>query len=184
MSRIGKKPVNLPQGVSVKVGADNVVSVKGPLGELTQPVNPDITVKVEGNEVVLTRPTEQKRHRSMHGLYRSLINNMVIGVSTGWTIQQELVGVGYKAEAKGQVLELSLGFSHDLHFMLPKEVSVEAKTDRRSNPIITLRSTDKQLLGMVAAKIRSFRKPEPYKGKGIRFVGEVVRKKSGKSGNV
>ena len=184
MSRIGKKPVNLPQGVSVKVGADNVVSVKGPLGELTQPVNPDITVKVEGNEVVLTRPTEQKRHRSMHGLYRSLINNMVIGVTTGWTIQQELVGVGYKAEAKGQVLELSLGFSHDLHFMLPKEVSVEAKTDRRSNPIITLRSTDKQLLGMVAAKIRSFRKPEPYKGKGIRFVGEVVRKKSGKSGNV
>lgn len=181
MSRIGKKPVNLPAGVTVKVGSDNVVSVKGPLGELTQAVHPDITVAVEGGEVTLTRPTDQKRHRSMHGLYRALINNMVVGVSTGWTIQQELVGVGYKAEAKGQVLEMSLGFSHDIHFLLPKEVSVEAKTDRRSNPIITLKSIDKQLLGVVAAKIRSIRKPEPYKGKGIRFVGEVVRKKSGKS---
>jgi large subunit ribosomal protein L6 len=184
MSRIGKKPVNLPQGVSVKVGADNVVSVKGPLGELLQSVDSDITVKVEGEAVVITRPTEQKRHRSMHGLYRSLINNMVIGVSKGWTIQQELVGVGYKAEAKGQILELSLGFSHDIHFQLPKEVSVEAVTERRSNPIITLKSIDKQLLGVVAAKIRSFRKPEPYKGKGIRFVGENVRRKSGKSASV
>jgi large subunit ribosomal protein L6 len=184
MSRIGKKPVNLPQGVSVKVGADNVVSVKGPLGELSQSVDPDITVKVEGDSVVITRPTEQKRHRSMHGLYRSLINNMVIGVSKGWTIQQELVGVGYKAEAKGQILELSLGFSHDIHFQLPKEVSVETVTERRSNPIITLKSVDKQLLGVVAAKIRSFRKPEPYKGKGIRFVGENVRRKSGKSASV
>ncbi len=184
MSRIGKKPVNLPQGVSVKVGADNVVSVKGPLGELSQAVDPDITVKVEGDSVVLTRPTDQKRHRSMHGLYRSLINNMVVGVSTGWTIQQELVGVGYKAEAKGQTLELSLGFSHDIHFQLPKEVKVDAKTERRSNPIITLTSHDKQLLGVVAAKIRSLRKPEPYKGKGIKFVGEVLRKKSGKSASV
>lgn len=184
MSRIGKKPVNLPAGVTVTVGSDNVVSVKGPLGELTQAVHPDITIAVEGGEVTLTRPTDQKRHRSMHGLYRALINNMVVGVSTGWTIQQELVGVGYKAEAKGQVLEMSLGFSHDIHFLLPKEVSVEAKTDRRSNPIITLKSVDKQLLGAVAAKIRSIRKPEPYKGKGIRFVGEVVRKKSGKSAGV
>ena len=184
MSRIGKKPVNLPQGVSVKVGADNVVSVKGPLGELSQAVDPDITVKVEGDSVVLTRPTDQKRHRSMHGLYRSLINNMVVGVSTGWTIQQELVGVGYKAEAKGQTLELSLGFSHDIHFQLPKEVKVDAKTERRSNPIITLTSHDKQLLGVVAAKIRSLRKPEPYKGKAIKFVGEVLRKKSGKSASV
>ena len=184
MSRIGKKPVNLPQGVSVKVGADNVVSVKGPLGELSQAVDPDITVKVEGDSVVLTRPTDQKRHRSMHGLYRSLINNMVVGVSTGWTIQQELVGVGYKAEAKGQTLELSLGFSNDIHFQLPKEVKVDAKTERRSNPIITLTSHDKQLLGVVAAKIRSLRKPEPYKGKGIKFVGEVLRKKSGKSASV
>lgn len=184
MSRIGKKPVNLPKGVTVTVGSDNVVSVKGPLGELTQAVDPDITVNVEGATVTLTRPTDQKRHRSMHGLYRSLINNMVVGVSEGWTVQQELVGVGYKAEAKGQILEMSLGFSHDIHFLLPKEVSVEAKSERRSNPIITLKSADKQLLGVVAAKIRSLRKPEPYKGKGIRFVGEVVRKKSGKSASV
>ena len=184
MSRIGKKPVNLPQGVSVKISADNVVSVKGPLGELSQKVDPDITVKLEGNSVVLTRPTDQKRHRSMHGLYRALINNMVFGVSHGWEIQQELVGVGYKAEAKGQVLELSLGFSHDIHFQLPAEVKVEAKTERRGNPIITLRSIDKQLIGIIAAKIRSFRKPEPYKGKGIKFVGESIRRKAGKSASV
>lgn len=184
MSRIGKKPVNLPKGVTINVGSDNVVSVKGPLGELSQAVDPDITVTVEGDTVTLTRPTDQKRHRSMHGLYRSLINNMVVGVSEGWSVQQELVGVGFKAEAKGNVLELSLGFSHDIHFMLPKEVSVETKSERRSNPIITLKSADKQLLGVVAAKIRSLRKPEPYKGKGIRFVGEVVRKKSGKSASV
>ena len=181
MSRIGKKPVNLPQGVSVKVSADNVVSVKGPLGELSQKVDPDITVTLEGNSVVLTRPTDQKRHRSMHGLYRALINNMVIGVSRGWEIQQELVGVGYKAEAKGQVLELSLGFSHDIHVQLPPEVKVEAKTERRGNPTITLRSIDKQLIGLVAAKIRSLRKPEPYKGKGIKFVGEELRRKAGKT---
>lgn len=181
MSRIGKKPVNLPQGVSIKVSADNVVSVKGPLGELTQKVDPDITVNVEGNEVVLTRPTEQKRHRSLHGLYRSLIHNMVVGVSTGWEIKQELVGVGYKAEAKGQVLELSLGYSHDIHFVLPKEVKVEAQTERKGNPIVTLKSADKQLVGQVAAKLRSLRKPEPYKGKGIKFVGEVIRKKAGKT---
>ena len=184
MSRIGKKPVNLPAGVTIKVGTDNVVSVKGPLGELHQEVNPDITVDVEGSTVNLTRPTDQKRHRSMHGLYRALINNMVVGVSEGWTLQQELVGVGFKAEANGQVLQLSLGFSHDIHFLLPKEISVEAKSERRSNPIITLKSADKQLLGVVAAKIRSLRKPEPYKGKGIRFVGEEVRKKSGKSASV
>ncbi|MBR7068333.1 MAG: 50S ribosomal protein L6 [Bacteroidales bacterium] len=183
MSRIGKKPVNLPQGVSVNVSASNVVSVKGPLGELSQQVDPDITVKVEGNEVVLTRPTDQKRHRSMHGLYRALINNMVVGVSTGWEIKQELVGVGYKAEAKGQVLELSLGYSHDIHFVLPKEIKVEAQTERKGNPIVTLKSADKQLLGQVAAKLRSLRKPEPYKGKGIKFVGEVLRKKAGKTAN-
>ena len=184
MSRIGKKPVNLPQGVSVKVSADNVVSVKGPLGELSQKVDPDITINLEGNSVVLTRPTDQKRHRAMHGLYRALINNMVVGVSTGWEIQQELVGVGYKAEAKGQVLELSLGYSHDIHFLLPNEVKVEAKTERRGNPTITLRSIDKQLIGIVAAKIRSLRKPEPYKGKGIKFVGEELRRKAGKSASV
>ena len=183
MSRIGKKPVNLPQGVSVNISADNVVSVKGPLGELSQKVDPDITVKVEGTEVVLTRPTDQKRHRSMHGLYRALINNMVVGVSTGWEIKQELVGVGYKAEAKGQVLELSLGYSHDILFVLPQEVKVEAQTERKGNPIVTLKSSDKQLLGQVAAKLRSLRKPEPYKGKGIKFVGEVLRKKAGKTAN-
>ena len=184
MSRIGKKPVNLPQGVSVKVSADNVVSVKGPLGELSQKVDPDITVNVEGTELVLTRPTDQKRHRSMHGLYRALINNMVVGVSTGWEIKQELIGVGYKAEAKGQVLELSLGFSHDIHLLLPKEIKVETKTERKGNPTIFFKSIDKQLLGQVAAKLRSLRKPEPYKGKGVRFVGEVVRKKAGKSASV
>ncbi|MHC1702774.1 MAG: 50S ribosomal protein L6 [Tenuifilaceae bacterium] len=184
MSRIGKKPVNLPLGVSVKVSADNVVSVKGPLGELSQKVDPDITINLEGDSVVLTRPTDQKRHRAMHGLYRALINNMVIGVSRGWEIQQELVGVGYKAEAKGQVLELSLGFSHDIHVQLPNEVKVEAKTERRGNPTITLRSIDKQLIGLVAAKIRSLRKPEPYKGKGIKFVGEELRRKAGKSASV
>lgn len=181
MSRIGKKPVNLPQGVSIKISADNVVSVKGPLGELTQKVDPDISVKVEGETVVLTRPTDQKRHRSLHGLYRALIHNMVVGVSTGWEIKQEFVGVGFKAESKGQVLELSLGYSHDINILLPKEVTVEAKTERKGNPIVTLKSADKQLVGQIAAKIRSLRPPEPYKGKGIRFVGEVVRKKAGKT---
>ncbi|MBC7124053.1 MAG: 50S ribosomal protein L6 [Bacteroidales bacterium] len=184
MSRIGKKPVNLPQGVSVSISADNVVSVKGPLGELKQKVDPDITVKVEGNEVVLSRPTDHKRHRSLHGLYRALINNMVIGVSKGFEVQQELVGVGYKAEAKGQILEMSLGFSHDIYFEMPKEIKVEAITEKKGNPKVILKSIDKQLLGQVAAKIRSLRKPEPYKGKGIRFVGEVVRKKAGKSASV
>lgn len=184
MSRIGKKPVNLPQGVTIKVDSGNVVSVKGPLGELKQKVDRDITVTVEGNSVIVTRPTEQPRHRSMHGLYRSLINNMVVGVSEGFKIQQELVGVGFKAEAKGQVLELSLGYSHEIHLMMPPEVKVEAKTEKRGNPMVTITSFDKQLLGMVAAKIRSLRKPEPYKGKGIRFVGEVVRKKAGKSASV
>lgn len=184
MSRIGKKPVNLPQGVSVTISADNVVSVKGLLGQLSQKVDPDITVKVEGDTVVLTRPTDHKRHRSLHGLYRSLIYNMVVGVSKGWEIRQELVGVGFKAEAKGQILQLSLGYSHDIHFQLPDEVKVEAKTERKGNPIITLKSIDKQLVGQVAAKIRSLRKPEPYKGKGVRFVGEVIRKKAGKSASV
>ncbi|MEY1638613.1 50S ribosomal protein L6 [Tenuifilum osseticum] len=184
MSRIGKKPVNLPQGVSVSISADNVVSVKGPLGELKQKVDPDITVKVEGNEVVLSRPTDHKRHRSLHGLYRALINNMVIGVSKGFEVQQELVGVGYKAEVKGQILEMSLGFSHDIYFEMPKEIKVEAITEKKGNPKVILKSIDKQLLGQVAAKIRSLRKPEPYKGKGIRFVGEVVRKKAGKSASV
>ncbi len=181
MSRIGKMPIKLPQGVTLTVKPDNSVAVKGPKGELIQVVDPDIKVEINNGEVVINRPTEQKRHKSMHGLYRSLINNMVHGVSEGYKIEMEVVGVGYKAEAKGQVLELSLGYSHDIHFEVPKEVKLEAKTERRSNPIITLTSSDKQLIGQVAAKIRSFREPEPYKGKGIKFVGEVLRKKAGKS---
>ncbi|MDO4736595.1 MAG: 50S ribosomal protein L6 [Bacteroidia bacterium] len=182
MSRIGKLPVSLPQGVTVTVGNDNVVKVKGPLGELAQKVDADIKVAVEGGVVTVTRPTDQPRHRSLHGLYRALINNMVVGVSTGYTIKQELVGVGFRVEVKGQILEFSLGFSHDIHFELPKEVKGEAEPVKKgANPILVLKSADKQLLGMVAAKIRSLRKPEPYKGKGIKFVGEQLRRKAGKS---
>ena len=180
MSRIGNKPVNLPAGVTVNVTKDNVVSVKGPLGELVQRVDPDITVSVEGSVLTLSRPSEQKRHRSLHGLYRALIYNMVYGVSKGWELQQELIGVGFKAELQGNVLQMSLGFSHDIHFMMPPQVTVEAKQEKRGNPIVTFRSPDKQLLGMVAAKLRSIRPPEPYKGKGIRFVGEEIRRKAGK----
>jgi len=181
MSRIGKLPIKLPQGVTLTLKPDNSVTVKGPNGELTQAIDPDIRVEINNGVVVITRPTEQKRHKSLHGLYRSLINNMVLGVSDGYKIQMEVVGVGYKAEAKGQVLQLSLGYSHDIHFEVPNEVKVETRTERRSNPLITLTSSDKQLIGQVAAKIRSFRAPEPYKGKGIKFVGEVLRKKAGKS---
>ncbi|RGU37362.1 50S ribosomal protein L6 [Alistipes indistinctus] len=183
MSRIGKLPVNLPAGVTVTVSPDNVVSVKGPLGTLSQKVDSDITVTVEGNEVHVTRPTDQPRHRSMHGLYRSLIHNMVVGVSEGYQIQQELVGVGYKAEMQGNVLQMSLGYSHDIYFEMPKEITATAVTEKKSNPIVTLKSIDKQLIGQVAAKIRSLRKPEPYKGKGIKFVGEQLRRKAGKSAN-
>lgn len=181
MSRIGKLPIKLPQGVTITVKPDNTIVVKGPKGELSQAVDPDIKVEVEDGTLQVTRPTEQKRHKAMHGLYRSLIKNMVHGVSEGYKIEMEVVGVGFKAEAKGQVLDLSLGYSHEIYFQVPDEVKVEAKTERRSNPIITLTSNDKQLIGQVAAKIRSFRAPEPYKGKGIKFVGEVLRKKAGKS---
>jgi large subunit ribosomal protein L6 len=181
MSRIGKLPIKLPMGVTLMLKPDNTVTVKGPKGELNQAIDPDIKVEVDNGVVHIIRPTEQKRHKSMHGLYRALINNMVHGVSQGYTIQMEVVGVGYKAEAKGQILDLSLGYSHDIYFEIPGEVKVETKTERRSNPVITLTSNDKQLIGQVAAKIRSFRKPEPYKGKGIKFVGEVLRKKAGKS---
>jgi large subunit ribosomal protein L6 len=184
MSRIGKLPVTIPKGVSVQVSGDNLVTVKGPLGELKQKVNPIIVVKVEDNRVVFTRPSDEKEHRSLHGLYRAMINNMIIGVSKGFEIKQELVGVGYRAEAKGQVLELSLGYSHEIAIEMPPEIKVETVTERRSNPVITLRSIDKQLLGHVAAKIRSLRKPEPYKGKGIRYVGEQVRRKAGKAASV
>jgi large subunit ribosomal protein L6 len=181
MSRIGKLPITLPDNVTVTVAKDNVVTVKGPLGELKQKVDPDIKVNVENGVVTITRPTDGKRHRAMHGLYRALMNNMVVGVSKGYEIKQELVGVGYRAEAKGQLLELNLGYSHDVIFSLPSEVKVETVTEKRANPIITLKSHDKQLIGQVAAKIRSLREPEPYKGKGIKFVNEVVRRKAGKS---
>jgi large subunit ribosomal protein L6 len=184
MSRIGILPISLPQGVTVTVDNENLVTVKGPKGELQQQVDKAVTLKTDDQEVVLERTDESIRSKSMHGLYRSLINNMITGVSEGYTIQLELVGVGYRAEAKGQILELSLGFSHDIHFRIPEEVKVETKTERRSNPVITLTSADKQLIGQVAAKIRSFRPPEPYKGKGIKFVGEQLRRKAGKSAAV
>lgn len=184
MSRIGNLPVNLPKGVTVTVSDTNVVSVKGPLGQLTQEVDKDMKVEVVENEVHLSRPTESKNHKSLHGLYRALIANMVEGVSNGYKKELELVGVGYRAEAKGQNLELSLGYSHDIIIQLPNEVKVETKTERRSNPVITLTCIDKQLIGHVAAKIRSLRPPEPYKGKGIKFVGEQLRRKAGKSASV
>jgi large subunit ribosomal protein L6 len=181
MSRIGKLPIAIPDKVTVTIQPDNTVVVKGPQGELSQKVDVDIAVRQEGRQLLVTRPTDQKRHRSLHGLYRALIANMVTGVSEGFTLKQELVGVGYRAEAKGQILEMSLGYSHDIMISLPKEIKVSAVTEKRANPIITLQSADKQLLGQVAAKIRSLRAPEPYKGKGIKFVGETLRRKAGKS---
>jgi large subunit ribosomal protein L6 len=181
MSRIGKLPISIPAGVQVNITDKNLVTVKGGLGELSQQVDPDIIIKVEDGHITLERPTEQKRHKSMHGLYRSLIANMVKGVSEGFKTVQELVGVGYKATATGQVLELALGYSHNIIFELPQEIKVETLTERGKNPIITLTCRDKQLIGQVAAKIRSLRKPEPYKGKGIKFAGEVLKRKAGKS---
>ena len=183
MSRIGKLPIAIPSGVSVSV-KDNVITVKGPKGELSQAVDARIEVKVEDGQLTVSRPNDEKEVRSMHGLYRALLNNMIVGVSEGYKQQLELVGVGYRATSSGQILELALGYSHAIHMMLPNEIKVEAVTDRKSNPIITLECADKQLLGQVCAKIRSVRAPEPYKGKGIRFVGEVVRRKAGKSAKV
>ena len=180
MSRIGKAPIAIPAGVSVDV-KDHVVTVKGPKGTLTQTVNPELDVKIEDGHVTLTRPSDDREHRAQHGLYRALIHNMVVGVSEGYRKEMELVGVGYRATATGQVLELALGFSHAIFIKLPPEVKVEAKSERNKNPLIILESDDEQLLGQVCAKIRSLRKPEPYKGKGIKFVGEVIRRKSGKS---
>jgi len=184
MSRIGKLPVNLPANVTVTVSDENVVSVKGPLGTLSQKVDRDLRVEVENNQIIVSRPDDEKRSKSLHGLYRALLANMVTGVSAGYKKELELVGVGYRAEAKGQQLEMSLGYSHDIIMELPNEVKVETKTEKRANPIITLTSTDKQLIGHVAAKIRSLRPPEPYKGKGIKFVGEQLRRKAGKSAGV
>lgn len=183
MSRIGKQPISIPAGVTVTI-KENLVTVKGPKGELTQEVNPEMKVEVSDGQVEVKRPSDSKGHRSQHGLYRSLINNMVEGVSKGYVKKLELVGVGYRATNQGQVLELALGFSHPIFIQLPTEIKVEAVTDRKSNPIITLESADKQLLGQVCAKIRSLRKPEPYKGKGVKFVGEQIRRKAGKSAKV
>ena len=181
MSRIGKAPVSIPDKVELTVGKDNLVTVKGAKGSLTQQLSSGIKVEIEGNVATLVRTSEDKQTKSLHGLYRSLLNNMVKGVSEGYKIDLELVGVGYKATATGQVLELSLGYSHGIFLVLPTEVSVKAVTDKGKNPIVTIEGTDKQLLGHMAAKIRSLRKVEPYKGKGVRFVGEVIRRKAGKT---
>lgn len=179
MSRIGKNPVSIPQGVTVEV-KDNTITVKGKLGELTQEFS-TVSVKVEEGEVIVERSSESKDHRAKHGLYRALINNMIEGVSKGFTKELELVGVGYRASNQGQKLDLALGFSHNIVMDLAPEVKVETISEKGKNPIVKLTSHDKQLVGQVAAKIRSFRKPEPYKGKGIKFVGEVLRRKAGKS---
>lgn len=181
MSRIGKAPIEIPAGVKIEVAKDNVVTVKGPKGTLTQAVKPEFKIEEADGHLHITRPSDDREHRAQHGLYRALIHNMVVGVSTGYRKELELVGVGYRAAATGQVLELSLGYSHAIYLKLPPEVKVEAKSERNKNPLIILESDDKQLLGQVCAKIRSFRKPEPYKGKGIKFVGEVIRRKSGKT---
>lgn len=181
MSRIGKHPVHLPKGVTVMVGSDNIITVKGPKGELKQAVDRDITVEVKGEEVVFSRPTDQIRHRAMHGLYRALVNNMVKGVTDGFKKELELVGVGFKAANQGNVLDLSLGYSHNIIFEVPKELKVATATEKGQNPKITLEGVDKQLLGQVAAKLRGLRKPEPYKGKGVKYADEVLRRKAGKA---
>ena len=182
MSRIGKLPVSLPDKVSVEVLPGNVLKVKGPLGELSQKVDPDIKVTIEDNEIKFERPTDQPRHRSMHGLYRALVNNMVEGVSKGFETKQEFVGVGYRVSAQGQLVTMSLGYSHDIQLLLSPEIKAETPDVKKGeNPVLILRSIDKQLLGQVAAKVRSLRKPEPYKGKGIKFVGEQLRRKAGKT---
>ncbi len=181
MSRIGKKPIAIPKGVEIKIN-DNVVSAQGPKGELTETVHPDMIVRVEDDQLIVERPSDSKEHRSFHGLYRSLLNNLVTGVSQGYRKELELVGVGYKAEAKGQVLELNLGYSHLIAILIPKELKVETETKRGTNPKVTLEGIDKQLIGHIASKIRSLRPPEPYKGKGVRFVGEEIRRKAGKTG--
>ena len=181
MSRIGNKPIDLPKEVTLTLDDHNVVTAKGPKGMLTQQVDRDLEVAIEDGVVTLKRPTDQKRHKAAHGLYRSLVNNMVEGVSTGYKKQLELVGVGYKASVQGSILELSLGYSHGIFLQMPEGISVAAETAKGKNPTVTLEGYDKQLIGQVAAKIKSLRPVEPYKGKGIRFVGEVVRRKAGKA---
>ncbi|MEO0734415.1 MAG: 50S ribosomal protein L6 [Bacteroidota bacterium] len=181
MSRIGKNPISLPSGVTVDVSKGKLVTVKGPKGELTQQINPDLGVEIEDGVLTVTRPSNSKRHRSFHGLYRSLIANMVTGVTDGYELNLEVVGVGYRAENKGNLLILTLGYSHPIYFMVPTEVKVETISAKGKAPVIKLTSNDKQLIGQIAAKIRAFRKPEPYKGKGIKFVGEELRRKAGKT---
>src|SRR6195952_2560505 len=181
MSRIGKKPVDMPKGVTFSLSNDNVVTVKGPKGELKQAIDRDIKVEVTGERVEFKRPTDQIRHRAMHGLYRSLISNMVKGVTEGYSKKLELVGVGYKAANQGNLLDLALGYSHNIIFEIPKELTIKTEQEKGKNPMIIFESIDKQLLGQVCAKIRSLRKPEPYKGKGVKFEGEVLRRKAGKS---
>jgi large subunit ribosomal protein L6 len=181
MSRIGKQPVVLPKGVTVAVGADNLLVVKGPKGELKQAIDRDIKVEVKDGHVEFSRPTDQIRHRALHGLYRALVSNMVKGVTDGYKRQLELIGVGFKASNQGNLLDLALGYSHNIIFEIPKELKLATEQNKGENPKITLEGVDKQLIGQVAAKIRGLRKPEPYKGKGVRYVGEVVRKKAGKA---
>jgi len=181
MSRIGRKPISVPNGVIVTVGKDNVVTVKGTKGELKQLLDRDIVVEVKDNQVVLGRATNQIRHRALHGLYRSLLSNLIKGVTEGYKRKLELIGVGFKATNAGNVLDLTLGYSHNIIFEVPKELKVATEQEKGQNPMITLEGIDKQLIGQVAAKLRSLRKPEPYKGKGVRYVGEVVRKKAGKA---
>ena len=181
MSRIGKKIIELPQGVTIAVGADNVVTVKGPKGELKQAVDRDITIVISDNIVEVKRPTDQIRHRAMHGLYRALINNLVFGVTNGYKKELELVGVGYKASNQGNILDLALGYSHNIIFEIPNELKVVTSQEKGDNPRIVLEGIDKQLLGQVAAKIRGLRKPEPYKGKGVKYKGEYIRRKAGKA---
>src|SRR5580693_3276620 len=181
MSRIGKQPVVLPKGVTASVGSDNVISVKGPKGELKEAIDRDITVTVNEGEVTFGRPTDQIRHRALHGLYRSLVSNMVKGVTEGYQRKLELIGVGFKASNQGNLLDLALGYSHNIIFEIPKELKVATSQEKGQNPTIVLEGVDKQLIGQVAAKIRGLRKPEPYKGKGVRYTGEVVRKKAGKA---
>lgn len=181
MSRIGKAPITVPSGVTVTVGNDNVVKVKGPKGELTQPIDRDIKVEVKDGTITVTRPTDQIRHRALHGLSRALVANLVKGVTDGYTRRLELIGVGFKASNQGNLLDLALGYSHNIIFEVPKELKVATAQEKGQNPTITLEGSDRQLIGQVAAKIRSLRKPEPYKGKGVRYQGEVVRKKAGKA---
>ena len=181
MSRIGKQPITIPAGVTVTIAADNVVTVKGPKGQLTETIDRDIKVEVKENEIIVTRPTDQIRHRAMHGLYRSLLSNTVKGVTDGYKKDLELVGVGFKAANTGNVLDLALGYSHNIIFEIPSELKVNTVTEKCKNPLISLEGSDKQLLGQVAAKLRSLRKPEPYKGKGVKYTDEILRRKAGKS---